>query len=353
MQHVFISYVREDQETVASLAGELMAHGVDVWLDRTSIRAGTFWKDAIQTAIQEGAFFVACFSEFYLGRDKSYMNEEIALAIEELRQYKPSRAWFIPVLLSNCTPPPYRIGPGTTLRDLQWVPLHEDWDGGVKAILDVIHPLSIHVQANLDAMRSENDRIRYEAVNSVAGINHPQVMEALVDRFEDPSHKIRAAAANSLHPHGAKVSSNALFHLLNDPHFMVRVAAVNAIQTAQIEGSSARIAECLRDQSGQVKKAAARALLTSNCLEMIPIWIKAIDDPCISKVAEEALCQLGPEIVSHLKQAVDTKGWRGQHVIYHVLRRIESDEARSVIEAKLKNEDEWWQGVLRLTEKKK
>lgn len=66
------------------------------------------------------------------------MNEEITLAIEELRQKPPDRSWFIPVLLSDCEIPDREIGPGETLRDLQWVHLFEDWEGGLEKIRKVI-----------------------------------------------------------------------------------------------------------------------------------------------------------------------------------------------------------------------
>jgi hypothetical protein len=62
---VFVSYVREDQETVERLAKELSAYGIKVWLDKTELKPGTRWRDAIREAISQGDFFIACFSEAY------------------------------------------------------------------------------------------------------------------------------------------------------------------------------------------------------------------------------------------------------------------------------------------------
>jgi hypothetical protein len=90
---VFVSYVREDQETVERLAKELSAYGIKVWLDKTELKPGTRWRDAIREAISQGDFFIACFSEAYQRRSKSYMNEELTLAIEELRQRPTNRAF--------------------------------------------------------------------------------------------------------------------------------------------------------------------------------------------------------------------------------------------------------------------
>ena len=97
--HVFVSYVREDHERVDRLANALRVAGVEVWVDRDALEPGQFWKDSIRRAIDDGAFFLACFSEAYVTRDETYMNEELSLAIERLRLMRRDRAWFIPVLL--------------------------------------------------------------------------------------------------------------------------------------------------------------------------------------------------------------------------------------------------------------
>jgi hypothetical protein len=110
MPHVFVSYVREDSDSVTRLAETLSSFGINVWLDRDSIKAGTRWKDAIRDGINQGAFFAACFSRAYGERSKTYMNEELTLAVEELRQRPTDQAWFIPVLLDACQMPRRAIG---------------------------------------------------------------------------------------------------------------------------------------------------------------------------------------------------------------------------------------------------
>jgi hypothetical protein len=83
-RHVFVSYVREDKEQVDQLCQDLEIHGVNIWLDRHSIKPVTRWKDAIREAIRHGDFFIACFSDDYTSKSKSYMNEELTLSTEEL-----------------------------------------------------------------------------------------------------------------------------------------------------------------------------------------------------------------------------------------------------------------------------
>ena len=108
MPHVFISYVRENSDAIDRLANELKIRGVTVWLDRNDIEPGARWRDAIKNAIRSGKFFVACFSKEYNERDRSYMNEELTLAIDQLRERPSSRTWFIPVLINQTAIPSLR-----------------------------------------------------------------------------------------------------------------------------------------------------------------------------------------------------------------------------------------------------
>jgi len=140
MPRVFISYVRENSDAVHRLAKDLQAHGIKVWLDKYQLKPGYRWKDAIREGISQGDFFIACFSNEYHNRSKTYMNEELILAIEELRQRSTDRAWFIPVLLSETQVPNRDIGAGETLRSIQWVELYKNWEDGIRSILSVIQP---------------------------------------------------------------------------------------------------------------------------------------------------------------------------------------------------------------------
>jgi hypothetical protein len=140
MSHVFISYVREDSAVVDRLASELRSSGIKVWLDRERIRPGERWKQALRRAIREGGFFLACFSNRYASRSRSYMNEELVLAIEELRTRPTERVWFIPVLLSDCDPPYRDIGAGETLQDLHWLDLSKNWKAAVDSLIATVRP---------------------------------------------------------------------------------------------------------------------------------------------------------------------------------------------------------------------
>ena len=136
-QHLFISYVREDFKVIDRLALQLETYGLNVWLDKEKIAPGVRWRDAIRQAISSGNLFLACFSAASAARDRGFMNEELTLAIDELRQRPTNRTWFVPVILPGGTVPARSISGVETLRDLQWIDLGNDWDVGVSAIAEI------------------------------------------------------------------------------------------------------------------------------------------------------------------------------------------------------------------------
>jgi hypothetical protein len=155
--HIFLSYVRENAETVERLAADLEARGLSVWLDRKRLAPGERWRDAIRNAIRAGNLFIACFSRASRQRDRSHMNEELTLAIDELRLRPADRTWFIPVLLDEGEVPDRLIGAGETLRDLQWVHLGEDWSVGVEKIARVAAHLSPQSRTALHSLTEVDD----------------------------------------------------------------------------------------------------------------------------------------------------------------------------------------------------
>jgi TIR domain len=136
--HVFLSYVRENSALIDRLKDDLAARGAQVWLDRDILEPGARWRAEIRRAIRKGKFFIACFSSEYVARDDTWMNEELTLAIEELRKRPIDRTWFIAVKLSPCEIPEREIGAGQTLRDLQHLELYPDWGVAVDRLAGVI-----------------------------------------------------------------------------------------------------------------------------------------------------------------------------------------------------------------------
>lgn len=189
--HVFISYVREDLPAVDKLCKVLASRGIEIWLDRKSIDPGVRWKQAIRRAIREGSFFIACFSDHYMTRSVTYMDEELTLAIEILRQHKTDVAWFIPVKLSNTNISDRDIGAGETLQDLQFVDLAQDWDRGVQRILELIVPSHMQIRRLLEELYSEYPSLRVGAAQALGQLRNtfavPGLIEALREAMSQPS----------------------------------------------------------------------------------------------------------------------------------------------------------------------
>lgn len=122
--HVFISYVREDSREVGALQNMLEAAGIPVWRDTASLWAGEDWRASIRDAITRDALvFIACFSGHSAARQASYQNEELLLAIDQLRRRRPGDPWLIPVRFDNCDIPDFELGAGRTLASIQRVDL--------------------------------------------------------------------------------------------------------------------------------------------------------------------------------------------------------------------------------------
>jgi hypothetical protein len=137
---VFISYVREDAHHVDRLQHSLEAAGVLVWRDTIDLRPGEDWRTKIRRAITDDALvFIACFSQKSLARHRAYQNEELVLAIEQLRERSVEDPWFIPVRLDECDIPDRDIGGGRTLRSIHHVDLFGDrFDKGAERIIDAV-----------------------------------------------------------------------------------------------------------------------------------------------------------------------------------------------------------------------
>jgi len=90
--HAFISYVREDSRRVDELQRTLEAAGVPVWRDTADLWPGEDWRAKIRSAITDNALvFIACFSQASRACGMSYQNEELTLAIEQLRLRRQMR----------------------------------------------------------------------------------------------------------------------------------------------------------------------------------------------------------------------------------------------------------------------
>jgi hypothetical protein len=125
---VFLSYAREDRGKVESLYQKLSDAGFNPWMDTKGILPGENWKLAIQKAIQDSDFFLACLSANSVSK-RGFVQREIRDALNIWQEKLDSDIYLIPVRLEDCKVT-------ESLSDFQWVNLFEEdgWARLVKAI---------------------------------------------------------------------------------------------------------------------------------------------------------------------------------------------------------------------------
>ena len=123
---VFVSYTHADSARVVDIVQVLEELGIPTWVDVGNLKPGLRWKAQIRDAIIQSPAAILCLSSAYIAKDRTYVNEELTLMIEELRQRRVDRVWLLVVRLDECVVPDRLIGAGESLRDLQYIDLFPD-----------------------------------------------------------------------------------------------------------------------------------------------------------------------------------------------------------------------------------
>src|ERR1022692_1810239 len=177
--HAFLSYVREDSLAVDRLQRVLEAAGMRVWRDTEDLWPGEDWRSRIRRAITDNALaFIACFSQNSVDREKSYQNEELVLAIEQLRLRRPDDSWLIPVRFDGCVIPDREIGGGRTLASIQRADLFGDRDreGIARLVAAVLRILGRHSDVAVSAQATPATQIAGAVPGSGPEVERQEVM---------------------------------------------------------------------------------------------------------------------------------------------------------------------------------
>jgi hypothetical protein len=263
--HAFISYVRDNGDIVDRLATDLRRSGVKVWLDRNEIMPGQRWRTAIRKAIQQGAFFIACYSQELNARPETYMHGELRLAIDRLRQMPNDRIWFVPVFLNKTEIPSHDISEHETLSDLHAVALHEDWSGGLNAILRAMgleNPISARVHQLVNILEGQFHAERLHALQELGSIGPAaaDAVPALVEALKDQNQDVRGWAVHGLSRIGPAAMPGLVEALKNQDAGVSGTAAraLGRIGPAAADAVPALV-EALKNQNAEVRGEAAGA----------------------------------------------------------------------------------------------
>ena len=134
---VFISYVHEDIELVDRLSEQLKACGIPIWRDIEQLALGRPVIAQLQEAIEnQSAMVIACLSKEAEEKPRTVMRQELGIALELLRQMRPTRSWFLPVMLNECDPSAFGLPAGS--QQLLYEALWRDWPGGLTRLVSQI-----------------------------------------------------------------------------------------------------------------------------------------------------------------------------------------------------------------------
>jgi len=133
-----VSYLREDSLRVKQIVRALEAAGVPTWIDVDDLKPGLRWKSQIREAVSRAPLVLLCISEAYGRREKTYLNEELTLMIEELRQRRVDRPWLLVLRLDDCPVPARPIGAGETMEDLQRIDAFPDPNAAVRHVVEAL-----------------------------------------------------------------------------------------------------------------------------------------------------------------------------------------------------------------------
>lgn len=124
---LFISYSRNDSDFVDKLATQLVAHKVNVWLDRWEMHVGESLIDRIQTAITDASALLVILSPNSV--DSAWCKKELNSGL--IRELEERRIVILPVLIRDCAIPIF-------LREKLYADFRTDFDAGFKTILESV-----------------------------------------------------------------------------------------------------------------------------------------------------------------------------------------------------------------------
>ena len=131
LAQVFIAYVREDEAPASRLYHNLAATGFNPWMDVQKLLPGQNWPRAIENAIENSDFFVACFSRKSVNK-KGGFQAEIRYALDCARQIPLDQIFIVPVRLDDCEPP------RAIRHELQYIDLFPDRRQGVARLVSMM-----------------------------------------------------------------------------------------------------------------------------------------------------------------------------------------------------------------------
>ena len=124
---IFISYSHQDKNFVDKLAIQLVAHNINVWLDRWELQIGDSIIAKIQEAVEGASALLVILSPASVSSD--WCKNEINAGL--LRELEEKQVLVMPVMLQDCEVPVF-------VRGKIYADFRKSFDDGLQTILEGI-----------------------------------------------------------------------------------------------------------------------------------------------------------------------------------------------------------------------
>jgi len=133
---LFLSYAHEDIGMAKKIYNDLKRYGLDIWFDSESVLPGQKWKDAIEKAIKQSNYYLVLLSSYTM-TEIGFVQKELKIAFEILKQSPEDDIHIIPVRLEECNPSQI-----IKLSDARWIDLfpESEYRDALKKILYIVSP---------------------------------------------------------------------------------------------------------------------------------------------------------------------------------------------------------------------
>jgi hypothetical protein len=132
---IFISYSHRDAEFVDKLAAHLIKEKAQVWLDRWELKVGDSILGRVQEALTEASALLVVLSNASV--QSEWCKKELNFGL--LKELEEKRVVVLPVLLEDCTIPPF-------LRDKKYADFRSSFEDGLEAVLIAIAAVTSETQ---------------------------------------------------------------------------------------------------------------------------------------------------------------------------------------------------------------
>ena len=131
----FLCHSSADKPAVKILYGQLLAAGIQPWLDEVDLVGGQDWDREIRKAVRDCDVAIVCLSQSSVTKT-GYVQKEIGVALDRADEKPEGTIYIIPLRLEDCDVP-------DRLKRWHWVNLHKK--GGLGRLLSALKgPVTLH-----------------------------------------------------------------------------------------------------------------------------------------------------------------------------------------------------------------